>query len=272
MRVWRKAYSTIGLVVLMVGAALLPALHLLVGELPGIPHIELIYLLFVVNSAITYFYSYKRSFLIADQKRYITTMYRYSFFTALNVAQMIILITTKNYLLFVGAQVVFTLLENVAVSRRVDRMYGFLREKSRSELSPSDKATIARNIKAMIFHRLGGAVAVGTDSIVMSRFAGVVAVGLYSNYLLITNALSTVFGVIFSSLTASVGNLGVEAPREKQLETFRTIDLAVFLVYGWASICLLVLFNPFVSLWLGDEYLFDTPIVLAIAEIGRAHV
>lgn len=265
MRLYRKAYVTIGLVVAAVGAALIPALPFLVGELPEVAHIELIYLLFVADSSITYFFSYKRSFLIADQKRYIATIYRYSFFTALNVVQIIVLITTANYLLFLGTQVILTLLENVAVSRKVDRMYGFLSVRAKSELTQTDTSTIVRNVKAMILHRLGGAVLVGTDSIVMSRFAGIVAVGLYSNYLLIINALTTVFGIVFSSLTASVGNLSVEAPRAKQIETFRVIDLAVFLTYGWASVCLFVLFNPFISLWLGDEYVFGMPIVLAIA-------
>lgn len=265
MGLYRKAYVTIGVVVGVVGASLTPFLTHIVGDLPEVPNIPTIYLLFVANSAITYFFSYKRSFLIADQKRYIATIYRYSFFTAMNVAQIGILVTTANYLLFLIAQVVFTLLENIAVSRRVDRMYPFLRRRPKVGLSQHDKATIVKNVKAMILHRLGGAALVGTDSILIARFAGVVAVGLYSNYLLIINALTIALGVIFSSLAASVGNLGVDAPRAKQLATFRVIDVGVFLAYGWASVSLFVLFNPFIDLWLGKEYLFETPVVLAIA-------
>lgn len=265
MGVYRKAYLTIGLVVGGVGALLTPALSLLVKEMPAIPNIEAIYLLFVANSAITYFFSYKRAFLIADQKRYIATLYRYGFFFVLNLVQMLILVTTTNYILFLLLQVIFTLLENIAVSRRVDLMYPYLLEKPVPPIGQEDRATLVRNIKAMVFHRLGGVVLVGTDSIVMAKFVSVVAVGLYSNYLLITNALNVVMGVVFSSLTASVGNLGVDADTEKQVETFQILDLAVFWAYSFASISLFILFNPFIDVWLGRDYLFEWPVVLAIA-------
>lgn len=265
MGIYRKAYLTIGLVIGGIGALLTPALPLLVKEMPAIPNIEVIYLLFVANSAITYFYSYKRAFLIADQRRYIATLYRYGFFFVLNVAQMLILIATANYILFLVLQVAFTVLENIAVSRKVDRMYPYLLEKPVPPIGLGDRQTLSRNIKAMVFHRLGGAVLVGTDSIVMAKFVGVVTVGVYSNYLLITNALTMVLGVLFSSITASVGNLGVEASREKQLEIFKVLDLVVFWIYSVASVSLFVLFNPFVNEWLGEDYVFEWPIVLGIA-------
>jgi O-antigen/teichoic acid export membrane protein len=265
MGVYRKAYLTIGLVVGGVGALLTPALPFLVNEMPAIPNIEVIYLLFVANSAITYFFSYKRAFLIADQKRYIATIYRYGFFFVLNLVQMLVLVLTGNYILFLVSQVIFTLLENIAVSRKVDQLYPYLLETPVPPLSPGDRKTLGRNIKAMVFHRLGGVVLVGTDSIVMAMFVSVVAVGLYSNYLLITSALSVVLGVVFSALTASVGNLGVDADTERQVNTFKVLDLAVFWAYSFASISLFVLFNPFIEVWLGREYLFDLPVVLAIA-------
>lgn len=265
MGVYRKAYLTIGLVVGGVGALLTPALPLLVKEMPAIPNIEIIYLLFVANSAITYFFSYKRAFLIADQKRYIATLYRYGFFFVLNLVQMLILVTTANYILFLVLQVAFTLFENIAVSRRVNRMYPYLLEKPVPPIGEDDRATLSRNIKAIVWHRLGAVVLGGTDSIVMAKFVGVVSVGLYSNYLMIASALNVVLGVMFSSITASVGSLGVEANNERQAATFRVLDVAVFWAYSFASISLFVLFNPFIEVWLGREYLFEWPIVLAIA-------
>lgn len=265
MGVFRRAYHWIGISVGVVGGLLTVFLPTLVKELPSIPHIEVIYLLFVADSALTYFFSYKRALLIADQKRYIATVYRYGYFTALNLVQIIILLATRNYLLFLVAQVVFTLLENIAVSRRVDRMYPFLSQKPVPLLEGTDRDILTKNLKAMVFHRLGSAVFVGTDSIIMAKFVSVVAVGLYSNYVLITNALNVVLGVIFSSLTASVGNLGVAAKVTRQVETFKTIDLAVFWAHGLASVSLFILFNPFITVWLGPEYLFEWPAVLAIS-------
>lgn len=272
MDVYKKAYVAIGTVVALVGVGVLPLLPLIVQDMPSIPRLEIYYLLFVANSAITYFFSYKRSFLIADQKRYITSIYRYGFFLALNIVQIAILLLLGDYLLFLIAQVTFTFLENVAVSRRVDQMYPFLRRRPAPPLDPSDRETIVRNVKALVLLRLSGAVRGGIDSILISTFAGVVAVGLYSNYLLITNALSVVFGVAFSSVTASVGNLNaLESSKnalessKRKLETFRSLDMIVFLAHSFSAVSLFVLFNPFITLWLGTEYLFDWPVVAAIS-------
>lgn len=264
MGLYRRAYLIIGIVVGVVGASLTPFLPYVVGELPSIPYVNVIYLLFVANSASAYFFSYKRAFLIADQKRYIATMYRYSFFVVLNMVQIAVLAVTANYVLFLAAQLVFTLAENIVVARRVDRMYPFLRVYPTPPLKHADRVVVTKNLKAMAFHRLGGVVVTGTDSVVMSVFAGVIAVGLYSNYLLITGGLTLVLGVVFSSVTASVGNLGVEGSEAKQLDTFWVVDLAVTWSFGFAAIASLVLFNPFIELWLGSQFLFDMPVVLAI--------
>ncbi|MGD8214483.1 lipopolysaccharide biosynthesis protein [Aestuariimicrobium sp. Y1814] len=264
MGVYRKAYIAIGVAVAFAGTLILPFLPLIVREMPSIPNLQAIYLLFVANSSITYFFSYKRAFLIADQKRYITSIYRYGFFLALNAVQIFILVAFGDYLLFLLAQVAFTFAENVAVSRRVDRMYPFLRARPAPPLSSSDRQTIIQNVKALVLLRVSGAVRGGIDSVLISALAGVVAVGIYSNYLLITSALSVVFGVAFSSVTASVGNLNALGPVQKRMETFRAVDTAVYLAHSSAAVSLFVLFNPFIALWLGREYLFDETVVAAI--------
>ena len=50
----------------------------------------------------------------------------------------------------------------------------------------------------------------GSDNIIISTFLGVATVGLYSNYNTILQAVNNLFNQVFSSITASVGNLLVE--------------------------------------------------------------
>lgn len=70
MALYRRVYRVIGIVVAVLGNALMPLLPVLIRELPDIPHLRPIYLLFVFNSALSYFYAYKQSLIIADQRQY----------------------------------------------------------------------------------------------------------------------------------------------------------------------------------------------------------
>mgnify|MGYP000883433598 CR=1 FL=1 len=264
MRLYKRAYITIGIIIASLGAILTPFLPFVIKNMPDIPHIQIIYLMFVMNSALSYFFSYKSSLIIADQKKYITSYYRYLFFAALNIIQMAFLLLTRDYMLYLGFQILFTLLENIIVSRKADRLYPYIKDRDAEQLDAETKNTIVRNIKAMICHKIGGIVVNGTDSLLLSKFIGVVAVGLYSNYLLIINAINQVFNMIFEAAAASIGNLWATQTKEKSCFVFNCINFAGFWGFGFASICLFNLFNPFIQIWLGKEYLFPLSLVLVI--------
>lgn len=264
MDVYKKAYISIGITVAAVGSALTPFLRHLIRDMPDIPYISLLYLLFVANSALSYFFSYKRSLIIADQRRYIITAYRYGFYFFVSLAQILILIVTKAYIIYILLQIAGTLAENMLISRKADKLYPFLLKKESFRLDKEDRNRITKNIKAMIFHKLGDKVVTGTDNILISRFVGIAEVGLYSNYLLITNALNMVYGLIFQSLIASIGNLGAEEDARKNRFIFDCINFICFWIHGFSSICLVVLLNPFIKLWLSKEYVFSHGIVLVI--------
>lgn len=87
---------------------------------------------------------------------------------------------------------------------------------------------------------------------------------MYSNYLLILNTLNTLLGYFFYSITASVGNLNVKEDAEKKYFIFRVINFANFWIYGFCTVCLWNLMDPFITLWLGENYVFDKYIVFAI--------
>ena len=70
-RLYRRVYRTVGAAVLAAGLALSPFLNFFVKEMPGdIPSIPLIYALTVVNTGISYFWSYKSTLLFVYQKKY----------------------------------------------------------------------------------------------------------------------------------------------------------------------------------------------------------
>lgn len=264
MALFQKVYVIIGVIILILGLSLTPFLSIFIKEMPNIPYLKLIYCLFVLNSSISYFFSYKKSLINADKYRYILPIYKYSIYLVTNVLQVIFLIVTKNYIVFLILQVISTLTENILVSRRADKMYPYLKDKNIKKLDTETSNSIMKNTKAMIGHKLGGIIVRSTDNILISKIIGLVAVGLYSNYLLIINALDAISNQVFNSITASAGNLCVSSDKEQSNKIFKAILFANFMIYIVFSTVLLTVFNPFIELWLGKDMLFNTSIVIVI--------
>lgn len=264
MNLYQKIYIIIGIIILFLGILITPFLSLFIKDIPNINNINLIYILFVINTAISYFFSYKRNLIIADQNRYIATIYRYGMYVLLNIVQIIYLIITKNYIGFLIIQILATLMENILVSKKANQMYPYLKEKTKIPLDNETKNEIIKNTKAMMMHKIGGVVVNSTDNIILSRFVGLVSVGLYSNYYLIINALNLILGQVFSSLTASIGNLCANSERTKQYDIFKKINFLTFWISCFSTISLFCLFNPFITIWIGSKYLFSFEIVLIL--------
>ena len=198
MQLYKKVYTVIGCAILLIGVSLTPFLPLVIKNMPDIPYINLIYILFVVNTAVSYFFSYKRNLIIADQKKYIATFYRYLAHAIFTFLEIIFLIITKNYIVYLFIMIAATLADNIMVSRKADKMYKFLKTEKQVPLDKESKDSIIKNTRAMMMHKVGNVVVNSTDNILLSMFVSLESVGLYSNYFFITNALNSITSHVFS--------------------------------------------------------------------------
>ncbi len=254
---YKKAYVTIGLAIAALGLLFLPFYTVFMDEVPDIPHLNVIYLLFVANTVVSYFYSYKRSLIVCDQKKYIETSIHYGAYFILNVVQIIFLALTKNYVVFLVLQVLSTWLENLILARKADKLYPFLRDKDVKPMAKEDAQVIYRNVAAMSMHKVGAVVVNSTDNILISKLIGLATAGLYSNYYTIIHPLQTITNQIFESIVASVGNLTAtvkDGNMEHLMETFYDVFFFAFWIFTFCSICLLNLLHPFIEfLWLRNK-------------------
>ncbi len=265
MRLYRRVYQAIGTAVLASGILITPFLGFFVKEMPeNIPHIPLIYILNVINVGISYFFSYKSTLLFVYQKKYIDGMIRAGVMLVSVAAQAGVLFVTGNYLYYLFTAIAATLLQNILIYLKTDRLYPYLREKDVDPLPSEIMQEIRRNMGAMILHRMGAVVVFGTDNILISKFVGVAAAGLYSNYTLIRNFLNTMVNALFNVFTPALGNLNAMEGRERRREAFRQLHFFAAWLFGWLSICLLWLYDPFITIWLGEGYLLPKPVVLLI--------
>ncbi len=263
MNFYRLLYRCVAVVVLLLGLSLLPFLDLLVKDSQGIEHLSLIYLLYLLNSVSSYLFSYKNTILTAYQKSYYRIVWGHVMYTVQIVLQILVLVLTQNFILFLVIQILNQLAVNLIVVRKVDRDYPFLKEQK----ALPDKATrraIARDMLALSIHSFGGVVLNGTDNLLMSAFVGLASAGIYSNYQLIFTNVNGLISWVYSAFTASVGNLAALESKQKVYEIYRTLDFFLFGIYGYASVGIFVMINPFIKLMFGEEYLFSMVMVLVL--------
>lgn len=261
---FKKVYIAVGCIILALGLMLFPFLDIFIKEGQSVPQVHYFYLVFLLNTVVSYLWTYKRSLLIADQKQYVVNIYQAVVQVLVAVLQMIFLLIFADYWCFIILMLMGTVLENFSIAHKADKEYPYLNEAA-EVLDFNIKQQIVKNTKAMICHKIGGMVVFSSSNLVLSKFAGLAAVGLYSNYYMVIAALNTFAAKFFESITASIGNLMVLEENSKKIKAFKITE---FITALQAAICfcgLYVLFNSFVELWVGKNYLFSEAVVAAMA-------
>lgn len=264
MYLYKKMYVFIGIIILVVGLFLTPFLPYFIKDMPtNLGNIYIFYTLYLFNTAVSYFFTYKRSLIICYQKQYISTLTNFFKNLFMCVFQLIFLWLTRNYYIYLCIQIIFTIFENILISKIADKKYPFLKEKT--EYPPKYIIeSIKKNIFAMSFHKIGGVIVNGTDNIIITKFVSLKATGLYSNYSIIISACTSLISQIFFSLTASVGNLIAESEDNKIYFTFKRMFFLNFLIYFFSAIGLFCLVDDFISIWIGEEFLLSKTILICI--------
>lgn len=261
---YKILYRKIAGIVFVIGIALIPFLDNIVNLKQDVPHLYLFYILSLLNTTFSYFCVYKTSILSADQKEYKLKIYRTIFQFVQVIAQIIVLLLFKSYLIYMVTQIICLLCSNIWTAWKASKLYPDVNNNKAAKLNREEKRDIWTNIRAMFSYKLGGILMNNTDQILISTLINTETVGLYSNYLMVTQALTSIVGMVFTSVRASIGNLVTEKDSEKEYEIFRLLELLAFWIYGGGAIGLVILFNDFISLWVGKSYLLDGKTVVVI--------
>jgi len=254
MKLYRKAYLVIALVVGLLGLSFMPFLGFFVKD-ANVAHVHLIFLIFLVNTVMPYLFQSRLSFLNVNQKSYIVTV-AYSLSAILSACLKIaILYYTKNYILFLVIDCLLTVSTSIVLNRLVSRRYPFLGERTDGKLDPDTRRSIIRNVKAIVLQNIGGYFVFGADSLIISSFVSLAAVGLYSNYKMLIDISRTFVNQIFNNMYHSIGNLVAKESTEKVYSVYNIAMLVNFWLYSMFAILLYVLIGPFITVWIGPKFL-----------------
>lgn len=264
MNIYKKIYNIIALTVLIIGLCITPFLQVFIKDMPNIQHIRFIFILYLLNTVVSYLCVYKISIINADQKNYIVTTRQQIFNIIANFIMIMVLVTTHNFILYLIVQMLFSIISNIYLSSLAEKMYPFIKDTKGYKLTKEEKMQIKKDTFAMMLHKIGGVVVGGTDNLIMSAMIGLEAVGIYSNYLLIINAIKKFTTQYFNSMSASIGNLNAMKDKEYSYDIFKKVFFGNFWIFTFCSICLFCLLNPFIEIWVGIDYTFHISIVAAI--------
>ena len=266
MELYKKTYRGIGIAIIALGMMFYPFLPVLLrGSADGIEHLSLIYGLFVLESGVSYFFSYRQSYLSACQKQYLLNLFGCAFSLLREVLRIFLLVTTRQYIPVLLFSFGWTIFQNVWYAWKIGRIFPYIKDTRGAELKAEEKRTVFQNIRALIIYKVGTLALNSTDNIIITAVVGLTCVGLYSNYATLVSSVSVFITVLFSSLTASIGDLNAGDDVSKKKQMFHVVNMATFWIYSTASVCFLVALTPTVRLWLGEAYLLDFSTVLVIS-------
>lgn len=254
---YSKIYKLIGLFILCMGLIIMPFIHLLIKDNPiELSELRICFMIILVDTAVSYFYSYKQSLLFVNQENYLVSIASTLSKLALSIIQVLILKLIPNFSIFLLAQLFTNLMYYIFLNKYIDHKFSWIDKKAKN-LDPTVKRILFRDIKALFIHKFGGVAVSGTDNLIMAAFINLEAVARFNSYNMVLNALKNMFGTAMNSLTPSIGNLLVTRSKEYALEIHNRI---FFLTYWISSIVIIICYNcltQFVILWLGESQIID---------------
>ena len=256
LNLYRKIYKVVGIIVLVVGLAIMPALpYLIEGTIPEDINIYALYAIYLANNVIGYlFFAYKNSLFSAHQRNDLSSKIDIIIKTLMYAIQIAVLLLFKNYYVYIIFLPLSTLCINLYTAYKTKKM--FPQYVCKGILDKEIKKDIKKKITALFTHRIGSVIQSSIDTICISAFLGLGMNGIYNNYMYIITAIEGFITIIKQSMLAGIGNsLIVESKEYNKQHFYKLVTL-----FNWIAIfcatSFMCLFQPFMQLWgniSGDE-------------------
>lgn len=251
-------YKMVGIAITVIGTVMIPMLKFIVKtKVISFKMICLIYCLQLLSCVSGYFLAYKRVIFIVYQKEYecvrVDTMCTF----ISNLIKCIVIVVFKNYLIYLFINIANNIISNIIVSIKSDKEYHLTKNNKAVKFRDIKKENIFHDVKNNISQKISATIYGGTDNILISAFLGINQVAMVSNYLLISNNITTIINKLLNPLQSSIGNLIYSEKKDRGIKLFKMFNMVEFMMASFISIAYIILFDDFIELWLGKEYIID---------------
>lgn len=262
MNFYRNAYRWVAASIVAFGLCVIPFLGILVKDVPDIKeNITVIYVMYLLNTAVSYLLIYRSAILIAKQKRYLVSKIEGLMSVIRLLVEIVIIAVFKSFMLYLIVEIIRTIAQNMWISHKAAKEYKNIPE---AHLEKNEKKAIYADVAGLAIYQVAGAIISGTDSTVISALLGTSLVGIVGNYKMIIGSVNMVIQQFYSGANASVGNLAIEADCERQKSVFDEINFMIFWLTTFCVSSFVVLFKPFITIWVGAGYVLPNVTVLLL--------
>lgn len=262
MHLYKNVYRVVGLIILILGLTLLPFINNLIeGGYPNEINIYVVYLIQLANTVVTYFlFAYKNVLFIAHQRTDINTKINSAVLAVQYVVQIVVIISIRNYYAFIAVVFLATIANNLIIAHLANKYYGHYLEGGK--VDKQTKKQLFKSVHGLLVNKICQTTRNALDSVFLSAFMGLNTVAIYNNYYGILNAVLGIAKIVTSSTLSSIGNSIVSESQEKNYSDMRKLNFIFMIVVGWVTVFLLNIIQPFMVVWMGEEFLFSFDIVI----------
>ena len=263
MAFYRRAYHMIGFITLAASAVMFPFMRFFTRSAEDVPHMSLIYILFVASTVLSYFFSYKRTLLSAYQQNHINTLTEDILGLVKHALQAVALLVFSSYIGFLLAMLVCTLASNIIISYICDKKYGFIKKYKNEKIYPEDEKLLKKSVVSLLYQKIGAKLVMGTDNLMIS-YVSIAVMGIYSNYTMVINTITKVIYTVTQAIMGSVGNLMVQKDKEHKYAVYEEIVFVEFCFYFFVSVVLSGTLEKFIGVWVGKDWVLSPAVTFAV--------
>ena len=262
LNLYKQAYRVIGIVVFVIASVCIMFLpRLIKGELPSDVNMYILYIIYISNTLIEYFYkSYCLSIFQTNQSLY----YRYRsesiIWVFVYALQSFLIINLKSYYGYAIMIPVATIFLNTAT--------WLLSRKYYPQYYPEGKPEKAfysgfwKKVSSMSLMKLRDVFRFSLDSIVISAFLGLKLLAKYNNYYMLFSVGIMFMSLFSKSMLQSLGNSVASESVESNRGVIKMYSFLLQLVILVLSAGFMCLCNIFITIWIGEEYTFSLQTVV----------
>lgn len=261
---YKKIYRYIGFIILAIGLMVVPFLQKLIsGSYPNEINLTIAYLIYLLNTVLSYFmYAYLQSLISAFQREDVLSKVNIVIQSIMYIIQILVLLYIKNYYIYILIMPIFTIINNIRLAYIAKKM--FPQYKPIGKITYKQKAILKEKISGLVINKICVVSRNAFDSIFISMFLGLIDTAIYNNYYYIMNSISMITCVFVNSIVAGIGNsISLDSP-EKNYEDMQKMNFIYLWICGWFTACLLSLYQPFMILWVGNKLLYPFSCVILI--------
>lgn len=220
----------------------------------------------LTGNMLGYYVNYRACILAADQKSYKVTSVTQLFMVLFRILLIVWLpYSSQPFILYLTTTLLGYVIGAIWLNHVIKKDYPWVKsaEENGRELI-RQYPDVLKKTKQLFIHRLAGFVVFNCAPLIMYSFSTLTIIAYYGNYLIVTDKVRDLISHVFSSTTASIGNLIASGDRERMTQVFWELNDSRMCISSILVFLLYLITEPFIALWLSPEYLLGNGLLALV--------